>query len=275
MAKIEPGTARWDEIWAKAELLRSEGKLNYVQIKKDAACGGDVAQRIIAAFDAAAATGGKASTGQPDDDMLAGKLPAKFQARWEASALLLHEIAVEVMQTMETEHAARQTSEVSRHHAEVRDLGVNLDAALEDVRMYSEAASDSEAKLETSEAQNVELRDTLTNAQTRCAQVVGDLESLRRSEATAQSERTAATVACARAETEAEHWLRRAEAAEGALETSRMALEGANNRVARLEGELEVGQRVHQEQRELLQSLTDSRHTRPTRADAKDPKSGK
>jgi len=275
MAKIEPGTARWDEIWAKAELLRSDGKLNYVNLKADATCGGDVAQRVIEALNAAAATGDDASTAQPDDDTPPGKFPPKFQARWDACALALHEIAVEVVQTMETEHVTRQMSEVSRHHTEVRDLRLNRDSALDDVRLYSEAASHAEERLAESKAQNVELQNNLTNALFRIVQVDGDLEMLREKETTAQSERTAATVACARAETEAEHCRRRANAAEAALEKNRTALEVANNRVARLEGELDVGQRAHQEQRELLQSLTDSRHTRATVADAKGLKSGK
>ncbi len=275
MEKVELGTARWGAIWAKAESLRSEGKLNYVNLKVQASCGGDVAQRVIEALKATESDGDQASTVNTDEAAPPGQLPALLQARWDACALTQHQIAVEAVRATESEHAIRQTAELSRHHAEVRDLGVNLEAALGDVSLYSKRASDAEDKLEQSEAQIVELQDNLTDALARVAQAEADIDAVRGNEATAQAERTAASIACARAETEAELWHQRVETAEDALEKCRIALEVATNRVARLEGELDVGQRAHQEQRELLQSLTDPRHTRPTRTDAKHPTSGK
>jgi len=275
MAKIEPGTDRWGAIWAKAESLRSAGKLNYVNLKVAATCGGDVAQRVIEALKAADGDGVEAGTVQTDEDTPPGKLPAQLQARWEACARTQHEIAVEVMQTLQAEQATRQTSEFTRHHAELGELHINLHATLEDVRLYSDAASDAQEKLEQSDAQNVEIQAKLTDALAKVTQVDGDLEWLREKEATAQSDRTAATVACARAEAEAEHWRRRAEPAEDALEKSRTALEAVNIRVARLEGELDAGLRAQKSLQELLQSQTDSRGARALHTHTKVAKPGK
>jgi len=266
MRDIIPGTDRWDEIQAHAERLRAEGQLDYVNLKKAGRCGGDVAQRIINALKADMATGVQPSAGHTNAGATVGMLPPQYQARWDACAAQQHRIAVESLETMTADQVSRLTSEVSRHHGEVRELRTNLEAALDDVEQYSTQASDAQDKLVASEADVVTLRTSLASALARCVQVAASLTtaeaSLRETQATAHADRTCATAACARVEADATHWRSRAETAEGALADCRTELAAANTRAARLEGERDAGLRIQEDLRTLLQSRSDMRAAR-------------
>lgn len=257
MGRIVKGTERWNEIQAHAEMLRAKGALDYVSLKKRASCGGDVAHRIMTALKADGSTGGAAEAGENDADATGGKLPQSYQARWDVCAAEQHRIVVDAIDAMAAENVVRLTAAASRHRGEIRELRENLDAALEDVDEYSTQAADAQDKLVASEsalseltAINASVRERCTDAEARLATTE---ELFRSSEAKAQSDRTKAATAFARAEADAENWRRRAEIAEGSLDACRVELGMANTRAARLEGERDAGLRAQEDLRALLQ----------------------
>ncbi len=257
MTRIVKGTERWNQIQAHAETLRAKGALDYVNLKKLALCGGDVAHRIMTALKAEGLTDGPAEAGEKAADATAGKLPPSYQARWDVSAAEQHRIVVDAFDAMAAENVARLTAEASRHSAEIRELRENLDSALEDVDGYSTQAADAQDKLVASEAAVAELTAILAGVRERCTDAEARLatteELSRSSEAKAQSDRTEAASASARAEADAKNWRRRAEIAEGLLDACRIELATANTRAARLEGERDAGLRAQEDLRALLQ----------------------
>ena len=257
MSRIVKGTERWNEIQAHAETLRATGALDYVSLKKRASCGGDVAHRIMTALKSEGLTDGAAEAGEKAADATAGKLSQSYQARWDVCAAEQHRIVVDAFHAMAAENVARLTAEASRHNAEIRELRENLDSALEDVDGYSTQAADAQDKLVASEAAVAELTAILAGVHERCTDTEARLatteELLRNSAAKAQSDRTEAASAFARAEADVKHWQRRAEIAEGSLETCRIELASANTRAARLEGERDAGLRAQEDLRALLQ----------------------
>ena len=112
------------------------------------------------------------------------------------------------------------------------------------------ASTGSRPSDQTPTAINASVREQCTDAEARLATTE---ELLRSSEAKAQSDRTEAASASARAEADAKNWRRRAEIAEGLLDACRIELATANTRAARLEGERDAGLRAQEDLRALLQ----------------------
>lgn len=244
---IDVGTERWREIWSVAQTLRSGGKLTYVNLKLGAKCSGDVANRVMLALAAEHAANGEVEACAPltNTEVASDTFPEPMETQWVEQVARLKREVLSGMRGQVTLAVTAHDADVTRFRGVENDLRVNLAAALDDVATYSASAD----QVDTLEAQMAALEQQAANALTATAKTeadltrqLGDAQSVAKVAETALTDAVAALV---RAETNAEHFRARAEAAEGEVMRLRAELFDTSLRAARLEGELDGVERSH------------------------------
>ncbi|MCU0625074.1 MAG: hypothetical protein MUF21_01115 [Gemmatimonadaceae bacterium] len=257
MQKIEPGSARWNEILEVARALRERGALTVRRLREDASCSGEVAGRILVTVhqETQAPTGAEATSESESQSLAADTFEGGAEEQWTEAAARLKRIALQARSEYGAQVATSRDAEIRRLLQNVHELQEERSNLLDVLKGAHEDAAATRAMAEAERAAHALSAREADEARGRGARAEEEVQQLRTQVAREVASHAQAAEALTRASADLRSALARAEQAEA--ETRRLAegLVNEKTEAARLRGELEATGRAMADLRALFDSM--------------------
>ena len=257
MQRIEPGTARWDEIIEAARALHARGALTMRRLRDQTSCGGEVAARVIVAVhgepmapaDADTAAEGAPATGAADG------FEGTTEALWNEAALRLKRIALQAQSDHGAQVATSRDAEVRRLNGVLSELQEERENLVGALREAYDAGAAARAQADAECAARALCAREVDEARGRGARAEEEVVQLRAALERETANRVHAAEALTKVSADLNAAAARAKEAEGEAARLREALLVERTERARLRGELDATRSAMADLRALFDSV--------------------